>query len=154
VASIRVHGHEASVCLMREELSLLLFFTLFLTPCLFLAGGANAQSSTYEAVLKGKSCKLQSNGQTLSCDYKVGTDLHVSIDGIGDPDTGITIFRSDFDGDFYVTYGTLHGCLIVKRGPKSYSDKLSEPGGMLDYAFISPRNGKVYTTWRECRSGP
>lgn len=111
-----------------------------------------AINSTYDEVLKGKQCAAHSNSQTLSCQYRVGADLHLSIDGIGQEDTGVTFVKSNADGDFYATYGVLHGCVVVKRGPKSYTEAPGGPGSMSDYAFISPRNGKVYRSWPECKS--
>jgi len=110
--------------------------------------------STYNLTLAGKSCKTSDHSQTLSCEYTVGTGLHFTIDGIGDPDTGITFMKSSFDGDFYAIYGMLHGCIIVKRGPTGYSDSaVSGPGSFSDYAFVSPKNGKVYRNWQECKLG-
>ena len=79
-----------------------------------------AIASTYDEVLKAKQCGQQRYSQTLSCEYKVGADLHISIDGIGQEDTGVTFVKSNAEGDFYATYGILHGCVVVKRGPKSY----------------------------------
>lgn len=112
-----------------------------------------AAQSTYELALAAKSCK-EGVSQGMSCEYKIGKDLHFSIDGIGMPDTGITLMRSSFDGDFYATYGLSHGCVVVKRGPKgTTSNAISGLGSMADYAFVSPGSGKVYTTWEECRSG-
>ena len=111
-----------------------------------------AVASTYDEVLKGKQCSQIGDRQTLSCRFKVGMDLHISIDGIGQEDTGVTFMKSDFDGDYYATHGVLHGCVIVKRGPKSYSEESDGPGSRFDYAFISPRNGKVYRSWPECKS--
>ena len=47
----------------------------------------------------------------------------------------------------------MHGCIIVKRGPKGINrDQLCGPGSSFDYAFISPKNGKVYTNWKDCQS--
>lgn len=109
------------------------------------------QSSTYDEVLKGKQCAAHSNSQTLSCQYRVGADLHLSIDGIGQEDTGVTFMRSNAEGDFYATYGILHGCVVVKRGNKRYSPEPVGPDPMSDYAFISPRNGKVYRSWPQCK---
>ena len=60
--------------------------------------------------------------------------------------------KSDFDGDFYGSVGVLHGCVVVSRGLKGdSSSSLSGPGSMFDYAFISPRNGKVYKDWIKCK---
>lgn len=96
--------------------------------------------TVYEMTVKGKVCKEESN-QLLSCQYKVGNDLHISLDGIGAPDTGITFIKSNSDGDFYATYGIRHGCVIVKSRPYQ------------GYSFISPKNGRIYKGWRECQSG-
>ena len=102
-----------------------------------------AEKSTYELVLAAKSCKTWN--QTISCEYTVGSGLKFSIDGIGQPDTGITFIKSSFDGDFYATFGTLHGCVVIKRGPKgTTSSAIRGPGSFTDYAFVSPKNGKVY----------
>lgn len=63
------------------------------------------------------------------------------------PDTGITFARADFpQGDYYAQFGLRHGCVIVKHGPDS---RLFG----LDFAFVSPINGKVYKTWEECKEG-
>jgi hypothetical protein len=123
--------------------------TLVLSIFFILLSPASLASeiTVYEMTVKGKSCKEQS-GQQLSCQYKIGNDLHISLDGIGAPDTGITFMKSNFNGDFYATYGVGHGCVIVKSG-------YSENGGKLyqGYSFISPKNGKVYKNWKECQSG-
>lgn len=109
-----------------------------------------AEKSTYEFVLAGKKCKTWN--QTISCEYSVGMGLQFSIDGIGQPDTGITYMKSSFEGDFYATYGLRHGCIIIKRGPKGVkSSDVRGPGSFTDYAFVSPKNGKVYLSWEECQ---
>jgi hypothetical protein len=104
-----------------------------------------AENSAYEDTLSGKRCK--ETNQQINCIYKVGKDLEFSIDGIGLPDTGITISHSKgVEGDYYPTFGLRHGCIIVKHG------KVSSLFGM-DYAFVSPRNGKVYKKWEDCKDG-
>ena len=60
-------------------------------------------------------------------------------------DAGITFMSSSFEGDYYATVGMMHGCVIVKPGKT-----LSYPGALLDFAFVSPRTGKVYTDWVSC----
>lgn len=102
--------------------------------------------SIYELTIKGKTCQ-ESSGQSIDCDYKVGKSLHISIAGLGQPDTGVTFMKSDFDGDFYATFGVMHGCVILKPGKKSLT-----PGYVPTFAFISPKNGKVYKDWEECQS--
>lgn len=117
---------------------LLTFFIVTIWPGISFAG-----SSTYDAVMEGKKCTERPD-QTISCTYKVGKSVDISIDGIGNPDIGVTFLKSDFDGDFYVKYGVGHGCIIVNAG-------MSNPiPGMI---FIQPKNGKVYKTWQDCKAG-
>ena len=114
-----------------------------------LAGGR----SSYDLVLEGRKCETGTWDQTLSCEYAVGTGLKFAIAGIGQPDTAVTFMKSSFDGNFYATFGLLHGCVIVKRGTKGVeSEDAFEPGGFADYAFVSPRNGKVYRSWEQCEA--
>jgi hypothetical protein len=117
-------------------------------PCPTLADGG----STYDLVLAGKKCETGTN-QTLSCEYTVGNGLKFTITGIGQPDTGITFMKSSFDEDFYASYGLLHGCVIVQRGTEGVkSEDALEAGSFADYAFVSPRNGKVYKSWNQCQA--
>ena len=88
----------------------------------------------------------------IHCEYKVGAGLHFTIDGVGEKDAGITFLRSSFDGDFYATFGVYHGCVIVKRGGDAPRyGPLVGPGGPSDIAFVSPKNGKVYRSWTDCK---
>ena len=105
-----------------------------------------AENSAYEDTLAGKVCKISSN-QQMNCVYKIGKDLEFSIDGIGTPDTGITFLRcKGIEGDYYATFGLMHGCVIVKHG--AGSDHFG-----MDFAFVSPKNGNVYKTWEDCKMG-
>ena len=112
----------------------------------------NQTEGTYNLVVKGKSC-VEGQSQQLECTYQVGKDLNIAISGIGQPDTSITFMKSDFDGDFYATYGQRHGCIIIKRGSKGVTSKGYGAGSFFDYAFISPKNGKIYKSWEECQNG-
>lgn len=105
-----------------------------------------AEESTYDLVLKGKKCEEGSN-QQLDCSYKIGNDFWLSVAGVGNPDAGVTFMKSDFNGKYYGTYGMLHGCVIVKTGT---ANKTINP---LNFAFISPINGKVYKNWGNCKAG-
>jgi hypothetical protein len=89
----------------------------------------------------------------MDCRYKVGKDLEFTIAGIGQPDTGVTFVKSSFEGDFYASFGIQHGCVIVKRGQKAVtSQELSGPDSAFDFAFVSPKNGKVYRRWEESQT--
>jgi hypothetical protein len=119
------------------------------TPGPILSG----EKSSYELVLAGKECKTGTWDQTLSCEYKVGSGLKFVIAGIGQPDTAVTFMKSSFEGDFYASFGLLHGCVIIQRGDKGVEDDdPMQPGGFADYAFVSPRNGKVYQRWDQCKA--
>ncbi len=63
------------------------------------------------------------------------------------PDTGINFYASSLEGDYYASVGVLHGCITVTPG------KLSEGKEDGGYAFISPKNDKVYKDWRSCKKG-
>ncbi len=101
-------------------------------------------STTLDLVIAGMKCTQNSMG-SMECNYRVGRSLHFAIAGVGDADAAITFFASSFEGDYYATVGVLHGCVIVKSGKAA-------PAGVsvLDFAFVSPRTGKVYADWTEC----
>ncbi len=104
---------------------------------------AYAQANpTYDAVVKGLKCTQQRSGQ-LDCEYRVGRSLRLEIAGVGQSDAAITFYKVDFDGDFYATVGVLHGCVVVK--PAHHP-----PGQFSQFAFISPKDGKVYLDWETC----
>ena len=104
---------------------------------------ATAQTNpTYDAVVRGLKCTQQNSGQ-LDCDYRVGRSLRLEIAGDGQSDAAITFYKVDFDGDFYATVGVLHGCVVVK--PSHHP-----PGQFSQFAFISPKDGKVYRDWQTC----
>ena len=105
----------------------------------------------YEMTMKGKKCTT-SEKQQIDCEYRVGKDFWLTISGIGMPDTAITFMSSSFEGDFYGTVGVMHGCVIVKPG-KIVLDLAAKNGVDPGFAFISPKNGKVYRTWQECEAG-
>ena len=112
----------------------------------------NQNESKCNLVVKGKSCG-EGESQQLECTYQAGKNLNISISGIGQPDTSVTFFESNFDSDSYATYGLRHGCIIVKRGDKGITNnQLNGPGSSTDYAFISPKNGKVYSNWEESQT--
>ena len=110
------------------------------------SGQALAGPTTYDLTVKGKLCQ-DSSTQTIECSYTIGKSLHITISGLGQPDTGVAFMKSDFDGDFYATFGLGHGCVIVKPGKNR-----AVPGYFPSFAFISPKNGKVYKDWKECQA--
>ena len=109
------------------------------------------EKSTYDIVLSGRSCE-GTRPREKTCEYRVGKDLHFTIDGIGGAWTEITFFRSDYRGDFFGSYGQGHGCVIVKRGKGSWKDQYcGGPGSPVDFAFVSMKTGNVHRSWEGCR---
>jgi len=105
---------------------------------------APSRVSTHDAIVAGMKCRQNSMG-SMECDYRVGRSLYFNIAGVGDKDASITFFASSFEGDYYGSIGVMHGCVIVKPG------KAIEGPGVFDFAFVSPRSGKVYADWQSCQ---
>ena len=122
-------------------------FIIILSALVCSGAYADDRLSVYDFVVEGKECK-EGYGQTITCTYKVGNSLSVSIIGLGDQDAAITFFKADFDGDFYASYGLGHGCVIVKAGRDN-----PRPATEKRFAFIQPNTGKVYKTWEDCKAG-
>jgi len=99
------------------------------------------------AVAKGKTCKTQAALGRIDCEYRVGDGLDFEILAVGQRDATVTIYRADFDGEYYLSIGGLHSCVTVKEGKQTRA-KL---GLTLEvFAFVSPKNGKVYSDWPSC----
>jgi len=60
----------------------------------------NQNESNCNLVVKGKSC-VEGESQQLERTYQVGKNLNNSISSIGQPDTSVTFFESNFDSDSY-----------------------------------------------------
>lgn len=104
-----------------------------------------SDNPTFDAVVAARKCSDEN--QQLVCEYRVGKSLRFAVVAIGMPDTAVTFFKSDWDGDYYATFGLMHGCVIVKPGAKSAAT------GLPRFAFVSSRNGKVYASWETCQRG-
>ena len=111
------------------------------------AQDSHAQS-VYDAVVAGMSCKQAMNGP-MHCVYKVGQGLEFSITAVGAEDAGISFLRSNIAADFYARFGVQHGCVIVAAG-ESAPTWAADPG--KDFACVSPRNGRVYRSWQQCKA--
>lgn len=86
--------------------------------------------------------KCEETDRGIECSYEVGDFFKVSIADIGTESSGIHFEKSNSDMPIYASFGILHGCVIVNRfeGTK----------GIPEWVFISPKNGNVYNSWREC----
>jgi hypothetical protein len=98
--------------------------------------------STVEAVTRGMTCTQNPVG-SMECEYRVGRSLHFAVVGVGDSDGAITFYSVSMAGDYYASVTVVHPCVIVKPGEANKAP-------LLDLAFVSPRTGKVYTTWQAC----
>lgn len=116
--------------------------------CAFATPQVAASQTAFEAATKGASCTQNAQGTRL-CRFEIGADLVITITAVGETDAGVSILRSDFDGDFFARMALQHRCVIVSGGMKA-PEATKTPGGYL--AFISPRTGLVYRSWQECES--
>jgi hypothetical protein len=103
-----------------------------------------AAQSAFDATVRGTSCKALADG-SLVCKYEIGKDLEFSITSVGEKDAGISFLRSSIKGDYWARFGVMHGCVIVLQG-EAVSQSTALP-----FAFVSPKNGRVYKSWEECQ---
>ena len=112
-----------------------------------LPGHAAPESpDTYAALVKGMKCSQESQGH-MNCDYRVGHSLHFEIRDVGEELCTINFLASSFEGDYWGSYGLPFGCVVVKPG------MVFKGPGAFDFAFVSPRSGKVYKDWQSCQRG-
>ena len=111
------------------------------------AAGDSNKSTTYDAVVRGMSCKQKSSGE-MTCEYKVGTSLRFEIVGVGQADVSVNFYKVDEQGSFSASMAPLNGCVrVVPQGDSSAT-------APTDLAFVSPSDGKVYRTWNACLKLP
>ena len=103
--------------------------------------------TAYEATVRGAECRQDDSG-SRHCRYRVGKDLEFAIAAVGESDAGISFLRSSIKGDFYARFGIQHGCVIVSAGESAPKNAVPPNG---DFAFVSPKSGKVYRTWQDCQ---
>lgn len=121
----------------------LLLMALLLTSMVRAENFSN-ENETVAAAQAGRKCGVDSLKQ-MTCEFKIGKSLQFSIVDIGNTFSGVTFFKSDWDGDYYASVGGLHSCVIVKPGSQN-------PRSVLNHlAFISLKNGKVYEKWERCK---
>ena len=111
-----------------------------------------AAESTYELVLAGKSCR-HTKAQEIECEYTVGKDLHFWINEVGGAFVTFYVDKSSIGGDYSARLAFSHGCVVVMPHAMIKALNLDKPGQRANYAYVSPKNGKVYQTWQECETG-
>ncbi len=95
---------------------------------------------TYSAIVAGRDCEERSS-HDMDCTFRVGRDLELWINGIGQNDTEISFVNSRSEGDYYGLYDMRRRCVVVKPGRDSRHH---------DVAYISPADGRPYTSARDC----
>jgi hypothetical protein len=53
--------------------------------------------------------------------------------------------KSSFDGDFYATFGLLHGCVIAQRGTKAWSPNMHLSQAALPTKRLCPPRMAKFT---------
>ena len=114
-------------------------------------GKSDATSSStdiYSLVTNGMRCNQGGTGTSadtqMVCEYSVGDGLQFRILAVGAADAGIEFEKVLPSSPYRAAMSLKHGCVIVER--QSSSNTASAP----QFAFVSPRTGKVYHTWQDC----
>ena len=144
------HTQEVIIPGFRAPLVALAIIALVLYPSGFCL--AQNLGRVVNAVVAGMTCKQTNQALAsprLDCDYRVGNDLHFQILGVGQPDATVKVLRADSKGDYYLSVGGLHTCVVVEEGDKTYGPRTA-PARFPQFAFVSPKNGKVYSDWSTC----
>lgn len=116
----------------------------FVTVLAILLSGAEVPQGIFEELASARDCQPASHdSRQLNCRFRL-KDLDFEIAGVGAPDAGILVYRSDFDGYYYAAFGRAHTCVVVKPGAKN-------PNGLFTIAFVSYLDGKAYKSIEDCR---
>jgi hypothetical protein len=125
-----------------------LFQIAFLSVVMAFPCAGQDHNRVYQAVVAGMNCKQStSTPDQMECEYRVGKDLHFVIAAVGEPSATFTIFEADWNGDYYVSYASLHGCVVVNKG---FGKRNSDEPMLPEFTFVSLQTGKVYDTWPAC----
>ena len=111
-----------------------------------------ADETVFDAVTAGMSCKQTSRQVAVAaqteCTYRVGTGLVFQLIGVGEADVNIGVRKAGGyeDADFIFDFSMGHRCIVITAGNRS----LRQSDSYLFPAFVSPRTGKVFTSWQQC----
>lgn len=116
------------------------------------SSSASEPKTVYERVKASRKCYQQKyRPEILECTYSIGNDLFITVAGVGTSTAGITINKSNSDGDFFASFGVAFApCVMVKDGysNKEYTKRFADER----WAYISPITGLVYKDHPSCRS--
>ena len=102
------------------------------------------QDQLFARVVAGSDCK-QTVNNGLICEYKVGNKLSFSIKDADGTDTVVGFHYSNINDEFYAVY--YFDCIVVVPG-HAHSRNYDRDYGV----YVSPKNGRVYRTRKECQS--
>ncbi len=104
-----------------------------------------SSTDIYTLVTNGMRCNQGGAGTSaetqMVCDYAVGDGLQFRIVAVGAPDAGIEFDKVLANSPYRAAMSIKHGCVIVEPTSNSNAPQ---------FAFVSPRTGKVYHTWQDC----
>jgi hypothetical protein len=112
-------------------------------PAASIAQKIDKPNPTYDAVVKGMSCRQRQSGE-MDCEYQVGKSLRFMIAGVSQPDAAVMFYKVDGDDEYTAGVIALHGCVVIKPAKATGADSVSR------FAFVSPRDGKAYRDWQSC----
>jgi hypothetical protein len=125
-----------------------LLLGLSVTACQSRSGATSDATDLYALVTKGMRCGQGGAGAStetqMVCQYSIGDGLQFRIVSVGAEDAGIEFDKVLPNSPYLAAMSMRHGCVIVE--PRSQKNAAQLP----QFAFVSPRNGKVYHTWEDC----
>lgn len=102
------------------------------------------EPTLFDRLKQAQKCTTAFDSGQMDCDFDLGS-LHFEIADVGAPMGGVSIYKADSYNGFHLSYGVLHGCLIIKPG-------FDTPAPLSDIAFVSLATGGVHRDWRACKS--
>lgn len=132
--------------MLKSCLTLLLLLSSF--ACRNKGDAIPSTADIYTLVTNGMRCNQGGAGTSaetqMVCDYTVGDGLQFRIVAVGAPDAGIEFDKVLPNSPYRAAMSIKHGCVIVESASDSNAARVPQ------FAFVSPRSGKVYHTWQDC----
>lgn len=127
---------------------LTLLLALSSVACRNNASATSSGSDVYTLVTNGMRCNQGGAGTSaesqMVCDYSVGDGLQFRVIAVGAADAGIEFEKVLPNSPYRAAMSLKHGCVIVEPRAENSAGRLPQ------FAFVSPRTGKVYHSWEDC----
>jgi hypothetical protein len=96
------------------------------------------QNNLLKTTLEGRECTVH-DSEARGCNFKLGSDVHFEIVGVGLKDSAVLIHQAKRfqDADYYIMFGGVHGCIIV-GGPE------------MSHVFVHPQTAEVHKEYVNC----